>query len=171
MVTENFDIKEKIISVLKQYPIKKAAFFGSYARGDYNSLSDIDLVLDKEPNSSVDILKLLVELEDTSGKIVDIVFFSDLNSDKEVNIYKNFRATVKKEMVWFYAGQTHERAKPWSVTPHPSGDQPPDPKIVVHLNLSFSQFWGQGALPLVGVWGRSPQGFNFFSCVCPGFYG
>lgn len=37
------DITDNIIPVLKKYGVKKAALFGSYARGDFDDQSDIEL--------------------------------------------------------------------------------------------------------------------------------
>lgn len=39
-------IKNKIIPVLKRYQVKRAAFFGSVVRGDYNKDSDIDILVE-----------------------------------------------------------------------------------------------------------------------------
>ena len=39
-------IKNKIIPVLKRYQVKRAAFFGSIVRGDYNKDSDIDILVE-----------------------------------------------------------------------------------------------------------------------------
>lgn len=39
-------IKSLIIGVLKKYPIKRASIFGSFARNEANSSSDIDLLIE-----------------------------------------------------------------------------------------------------------------------------
>ena len=40
------EIINYLVPVLQQYPIKRAALFGSYARGDHTDTSDVDLVVD-----------------------------------------------------------------------------------------------------------------------------
>ena len=42
------DIEAKIIPIAKQYNISKVYLFGSYARGEENENSDIDIALDLE---------------------------------------------------------------------------------------------------------------------------
>ena len=40
------EVVEKVIPVFQKYPVSCAFFFGSYARDDYNSDSDIDIVVE-----------------------------------------------------------------------------------------------------------------------------
>ena len=35
-----------VTPILQKYPIKRASFFGSYARGDYTNKSDIDIIVE-----------------------------------------------------------------------------------------------------------------------------
>ena len=39
------ELKKKITPILKSHDVKKAGFFGSFARGDYNKKSDIDILI------------------------------------------------------------------------------------------------------------------------------
>lgn len=39
------DMKDKIISVLNQYKVKKASIFGSYARDEATEESDVDILV------------------------------------------------------------------------------------------------------------------------------
>lgn len=41
------DIKRVIFPIAQKYQIEKVYLFGSYARGDYNKKSDIDLRIEK----------------------------------------------------------------------------------------------------------------------------
>lgn len=43
------DVKETILSVLKNYPVKHAGIFGSYARGEQTKKSDLNLFIDLIP--------------------------------------------------------------------------------------------------------------------------
>ena len=67
-------IKEKIISVLKKYSIKKAGIFGSYTRGEQKKKSDIDVLIETpEDFSLLDFVGIKLELEKTIKRKVDLV--------------------------------------------------------------------------------------------------
>ena len=53
--------QQLILPVLKRYFIKRAAIFGSFAKGTYNSDSDIDLLI--EPEKGFTLFNML-KLED-----------------------------------------------------------------------------------------------------------
>ena len=42
------DIQAYIIPVIKRYPVERVILFGSYARGDADGTSDIDLIIDSQ---------------------------------------------------------------------------------------------------------------------------
>jgi len=67
-------LKEKKAYLQKKYPISELGIFGSYARGDFNEKSDIDILVDF--NGRIDgfeYIRLAHELEDTFNQKVDIV--------------------------------------------------------------------------------------------------
>ena len=73
---------EQIISILKtkkkelenRYPISELALFGSYARGDYNEKSDIDILVDFNGRiDGFDFIRIAHELEDAFHQKVDFV--------------------------------------------------------------------------------------------------
>ncbi|SEH23124.1 nucleotidyltransferase family protein [Selenomonas sp. KH1T6] len=41
------EIKERVTPILKKYDVKNAYLFGSYARGDANENSDVDIRVDR----------------------------------------------------------------------------------------------------------------------------
>jgi len=57
-------IINNVNSVLKQYPIKRAALFGSYARGEHRDDSDIDLVVEIEKGEELIFFTLWDEIEE-----------------------------------------------------------------------------------------------------------
>jgi predicted nucleotidyltransferase len=57
----------------KKYPISELAVFGSYARGDYNEMSDIDILVDFNDKIGIGFISLAHELEDLFHKRVDLV--------------------------------------------------------------------------------------------------
>jgi predicted nucleotidyltransferase len=74
-------VKEKILPVLTRYQVKKASFFGSFARGKVNRNSDVDILVELSDASSLfDFINLKNELEDTVGRKVDLVEYDTLKS-------------------------------------------------------------------------------------------
>jgi predicted nucleotidyltransferase len=57
----------------KRYPISEMALFGSYARGDYNEESDIDILVDFNGKVGIEFIALAHELEDTFYTKIDLV--------------------------------------------------------------------------------------------------
>ena len=57
----------------KKYPISELALFGSYARGDNNELSDIDILVDFNDRIGIEFISLAHDLEDIFKAKVDLV--------------------------------------------------------------------------------------------------
>ena len=75
-------IKEIIKPILNKYEIRDIYLFGSYARGEANSKSDIDIYCDKgNIRTLIQQGKLKEELEKSLHKEVDIVFESSIKDD------------------------------------------------------------------------------------------
>ena len=91
----------KISPILGKNNVKRAAFFGSYARGDYTEFSDVDIVIDKG-DSPLKFLKFLIDLEDSVGKSFDVLTLNQLNSVEDLDIHGRFRGKVQDELEWFY---------------------------------------------------------------------
>ena len=73
------DIKEKATPILRQADVKKAAIFGSYARGDNNEDSDIDILVDLPRGKTlIDVVGLKYDLEDILKRKVDVVEYDGL---------------------------------------------------------------------------------------------
>ncbi len=67
-------LKEKKDYLKERYPISELGIFGSYARGDFNEKSDIDILVDF--NARIDgfeYIRLAHELEATFNQKVDVV--------------------------------------------------------------------------------------------------
>lgn len=74
------EIKKKIISILKNYNVKRAAVFGSFARGEAKKNSDIDILVEfKGEKSLLDLVGLELELEKSLKKKVDVVTYGSLH--------------------------------------------------------------------------------------------
>ena|SRR3989338_1995437 len=69
--------KHALVRELKKHGVLRAGIFGSYARGDYTSRSDIDiLVKTKKETSLFDFIGIKHAAEDILGKKVDLVEYS-----------------------------------------------------------------------------------------------
>ena len=88
-------IIDEIIRILRSERAKKIAIFGSYARGEENKESDIDIIVEfSEKKSFLD----LVRIERTLSEALEIKV--DLLTEKSINSY--LKDIIKKEMKVIY---------------------------------------------------------------------
>jgi predicted nucleotidyltransferase len=67
-------LRDKKEYLQKRYPISELGIFGSYARGDFNEKSDIDILVDFNKRiDGFEYIRLAHELEDTFKQKVDVV--------------------------------------------------------------------------------------------------
>lgn len=86
------EIKAKIIPIAKQYNLSKVYLFGSYARGEEDENSDIDIALEIEDESQyMDVYGVLSRVFNCD---VDILLVNDL-----VNPRTNIGTLVKKNFL------------------------------------------------------------------------
>ena len=84
--------------ILTQYPVKRAALFGSAARGDTHTLSDVDMLVEFLPNTrGLDFFGLRVDLEEALGCPVDLITWNALSKSKP-----NFKQNVETEAKLIY---------------------------------------------------------------------
>ena len=68
------EIKEKTVPIAKEFGIKSMSLFGSYARGDANDNSDVDIFIDKgKMRSLIRYYMFVQELEKVLNCYVDVV--------------------------------------------------------------------------------------------------
>lgn len=103
------EIKEMVYDILKKYGIEKAYIFGSYARGEANQQSDVDIMIKKgNLKTLLQLSALAYEIEQTLKKQIDIVieetYTKDIKYDSEtIKLAKNiFYNEVKKERLNIY---------------------------------------------------------------------
>jgi len=73
------EIKSKIVPILKQHGIKKAAIFGSLAKGEAKTSSDIDILVEiKSDMSLLDFIGIKIELEEALKMRVDLVEYDTI---------------------------------------------------------------------------------------------
>jgi predicted nucleotidyltransferase len=81
---------KKIKMVLKKHGIKRAAVFGSYARGNIKKSSDIDLLVKFGPEASLfDLIRLEMDLKKTLRKKVDVVTYDSIHPLIRKNVLKD----------------------------------------------------------------------------------
>lgn len=90
-------IKELITPVCKNYPIKKAYLFGSYARGEATEKSDVDIRIEGDIKSFFMLCGIYSALEDALGMEIDLISVLPESED--------FRANLKKDEVLLYEYQ------------------------------------------------------------------
>jgi hypothetical protein len=74
------EIESKIAPVLRRYGVKRAAIFGSYARGEEREDSDIDVLVEFEGDKSLlDLAGLKIELEEILRRGVDVLTYDSLH--------------------------------------------------------------------------------------------
>ena len=89
------EIKQIVYELAAQYSAKRVYLFGSCARGDMTDSSDIDLRIDKGNIKGFQLAGLLLDLEDSLGRPVDLIpttsldqRFLDSIRDDEVLLYE-----------------------------------------------------------------------------------
>ncbi len=84
--------REDILRTAAKYGAYNVRVFGSVARGEADEKSDIDLLVDMEPNRSLlELAGLLIELEELLGHNVDVM--------TEKGLRDRIRERVLKEAV------------------------------------------------------------------------
>ena len=95
------NIESAACNVLMKYPVKRAAFFGSAARGDMSEESDVDILVEFLPETrGLEFFGLRVDLEEALGCPVDLVTFNALSKAKQ-----GFRQHVEQEIRFIYGHQ------------------------------------------------------------------
>jgi predicted nucleotidyltransferase len=75
----------------KKYHISKLSVFDSYAQGDQQENSDLDLLVDFEENIGIKIIDLADELEQIIGLKVDLISKNALK--------KRYFTAIEKELI------------------------------------------------------------------------
>lgn len=91
---------KQIISLLQEYfsgqPVIKAYLFGSYARKEQGNKSDIDILVELDPDIPIGLeyVQMYIDLEKLTGKEVDLV--------TEKSLSKYVKPYVDREKVLIY---------------------------------------------------------------------
>lgn len=93
------NIISEIEPVLKKHNIKRASLFGSFARNDANSSSDVDILVEFPEGSDLfDLIDLKTELSNILDKNVDVATFDSLNPYRKEFILKDQVPILRKRV-------------------------------------------------------------------------
>jgi predicted nucleotidyltransferase len=97
------EIRELIVPVAKKHGIKRVFLFGSYARGDADSSSDIDLRIDT-PNISTlfELGEVYADFEEAIGKSLDLVTTETLRNNIDDPLTRSFIKSIRKDEILLY---------------------------------------------------------------------
>jgi hypothetical protein len=80
MIPHIEELKTRITRTLKHHDVVRAAIFGSFARGDAEESSDLDLLVEFSGEKSLlDLVGLKLDLEDSLGRSVDVITYNALH--------------------------------------------------------------------------------------------
>ena len=92
------DIKNAVIKSCTKYPIKRLGLFGSYARGEADEESDIDLSVEFEDKVSLmKVIGLKARLEMDLKKKVDLIEPDNIDTDVATAIAKDMVILYEKQ--------------------------------------------------------------------------
>jgi len=92
------ELIDKLTPIFKQYPIKRAALFGSYSRGEQSDKSDLDIILELDYSKQPELIYAFWDqLEEIIKLKADVITFGSLSTAPV-----SFRERVLKEMRYIY---------------------------------------------------------------------
>lgn len=96
-------LSKRQIATIREYfrskPIRKAYVFGSYARGEANEMSDIDLMVELEPDAKMgfSFFGLAPDLMEKLGKKVDLTTVDGFSPYVVENVMKDRELIYDRE--------------------------------------------------------------------------
>ena len=96
------EIARLIAPVAKKYNIPKVYIFGSYARGEATSDSDVDLMIEVGDLHGLEVIGALEDFKNVLKKPVDMITTRSLNQDRTQKYSKIFIDNLEKEKIMIY---------------------------------------------------------------------
>jgi predicted nucleotidyltransferase len=70
----------RMVAILRRHGVTRAGIFGSFARGEADETSDVDLLVEVPRGTTLlDMAGLGIELEDALGRKVDLITYASIN--------------------------------------------------------------------------------------------
>ena len=92
------ELINKLTPIFEQYPIKRAALFGSYARGDQTDQSDVDVILELDYSKQPEFIYIFWDVLENVIKLkADVLTFGALETSP-----KKFRERILNELRYIY---------------------------------------------------------------------
>ena len=85
--------KKKIKIILEKYNIKRAGIYGSYARGEADKSSDIDIVVELNKKSLFELVGVKQDIEEATCLEVNITTYNGLDNSRR----EEFKERVLQE--------------------------------------------------------------------------
>ena len=92
--------QKEVAAFCQQYPIRKLSLFGSVIREDFNSSSDIDILIEFEPNAGIgyfEFVQMQMELSKIFGRNVDLLTPASLSHYFRESVLNTARVIYAKE--------------------------------------------------------------------------
>ncbi len=96
------EIAERIAPVARKYNIPKVYVFGSYARGEADPDSDVDLMIEGGDYGALDFVGIMEDFKNSLDKSVDLINSETLSQKITKERSKEFIKNVNKEKVVVY---------------------------------------------------------------------
>ena len=96
------EIAERIAPVAKKYNIPKVYIFGSYARGEANPDSDVDLMIEVGNLRGLEVIGALEEFKNALNKPVDLITTRSLTQERAQKYSKVFIDNLENDMRLIY---------------------------------------------------------------------
>lgn len=99
------EIKNKVAPIAKKYSLNAVYIFGSYARGDANENSDIDILIDREGSTlkgMLDMGNLYNDLCNSLKKEIDLITIQTLKQKSTKKRLPYFIENIESERIQIY---------------------------------------------------------------------
>ena len=96
------EIAERITPVAKKYNIPKVYIFGSYARGEANPDSDVDLMIEVGNLRGLEVIGALEEFKNALNKPVDLITTRSLTQERAQKYSKVFIDNLENDRRLIY---------------------------------------------------------------------